>query len=222
MHPHLVARLTASTQSHIYFPVSVFRFRHFPLLGLLGSLLCGVAAELGLGGRLDGSVGSADGAGTGNGSLAEIGAVTGLGGLVGDGFVDLAAGFAAGKGGLGHAGGGLVGTGNLLAEDDDGTLITSGDTDSLVVEETGILAGVQVGEVEGVTGELETTAGRTLHEVSILEAGNLPEKVSRDVGHLERLRGRNGLNKARRFGMEGRRLLQQVGFRDLEFETQRM
>lgn len=47
---------------------------------LLGSLLGGVATQLPLGLGLHGALGSADGGGTGNGRLTEIGAVSGLGG----------------------------------------------------------------------------------------------------------------------------------------------
>lgn len=52
-----------------------------------GSLLGGVATEL-LGGLgLDGALGAADGGGTGNGGLDEIGAVAGLADLAGDSLV---------------------------------------------------------------------------------------------------------------------------------------
>ena len=53
-------------------------------LSLLGGLLGLVASQLGLSGGLDNPLGSADGGDTLNSVLAEISAVSGLGGLVGN------------------------------------------------------------------------------------------------------------------------------------------
>lgn len=57
-----------------------------PLLGS-SSLLGGVAAELLLGLGLDGTLGLQNGGGTGDGGLAEVGAVASLSDVVGDVFV---------------------------------------------------------------------------------------------------------------------------------------
>jgi hypothetical protein len=68
--------------------------------------------------------------------------------------------------------GGLVQAVGLLADDLD-TLLVGDNTNGLVVDETGLLAGVQVGQVEGVLGELETTAVVALNQEGILVACNI-------------------------------------------------
>lgn len=71
------------------FSTPTHRLRYFRLSRLLGGsgLLGLVATELGLGGLLDGALGALDGRDTLNGVLAQVSAVSGLGGLVGNGLV---------------------------------------------------------------------------------------------------------------------------------------
>jgi hypothetical protein len=60
----------------------------------------------------------------------------------------------------------VLGGGLLLGEKSD-TLLGSENTDSLLVDVTSVLAGVDVGNVQRVAGELDTS---TLNEVSVLGA----------------------------------------------------
>jgi hypothetical protein len=60
----------------------------------------------------------------------------------------------------------VLGGGLLLGEKSD-TLLGSENTDSLLVDVTSVLAGVDVGNVQRVAGELDTG---TLNEVSVLGA----------------------------------------------------
>lgn len=80
----LGARFAVSIQSYASGP---FLPVHHPLLLSSGSLLSGVAPQLLLRLGLDGPLGPADGAGARDGGGAEVGTVSVLGGLVGNGAV---------------------------------------------------------------------------------------------------------------------------------------
>lgn len=151
---------------------------------LLSSLLGGVATELALGLGLHGALGSADGRGTGDGGLQEVGAVSGLASGGGNVLVGLAVVGAEGAlvGVLRGLAGGL-GLGDKL----DALLTIGRDADGLLVNVTGVLAGVHVGQVERVTGEVNTTSRVALDQVGVVVAGDLPDEIGGDVGqrHLD-------------------------------------
>lgn len=127
-----------------------------------------------------GELGAADGADTGDGLLAEISTVAVLSSLVGNTLVDLAGGGAGTVGHSDHALSGLLGVAGLLG-DHGNTVLSSLDTDSLVVGITGILVGVLVQQVQGVPGELEATAGVAVNQEGVLVAGDLPHQIVGDV-----------------------------------------
>jgi hypothetical protein len=83
-------------------------------------------------------VGLLDGGGTLDSSGAEVRAVRVLSDLVGNSLVGLAVALGAAERSLGDVLGGLVGL-SLLGGDNNGTLLTSSDTDGLVVDEAGVL-----------------------------------------------------------------------------------
>jgi hypothetical protein len=129
-----------------------------------------LAPQLGLGGLPDLALGATDGGDAGDGGAAEVGTVATLGRLVGDGLVGLAGGALGTESDDVAAGGGLVREAGLLAGDNDTTLSSGLDTDGLLVDETGVLAAVLVGQVERVTGELNTTVPLVLGEVGVVVA----------------------------------------------------
>jgi hypothetical protein len=118
-----------------------------------------------------------DGGSALDGGGAEVSTVRVLGSLVGNGLVGLAVALGAAVGGLGEVLSGLVGL-SLLGGDNNGTLLTSGDTDGLVVDEAGVLAGALVDQVEGVTGELDTTVLLALGRVAVVVTCAIAKNVS--------------------------------------------
>jgi hypothetical protein len=118
-----------------------------------------------------------DGGSALDGGGAEVSTVRVLGSLVGNGLVGLAVALGAAVGGLGEVLSGLVGL-SLLGGDNNGTLLTSGDTNGLVVDEAGVLAGALVDQVEGVTGELDTTVLLALGRVAVVVTCAIAKNVS--------------------------------------------
>jgi hypothetical protein len=151
----------------------------FHCLSLLSGLLGLVAAQLDLGLRLDGLLGATDGRDALDGGAAQVSAVAVLGSLVGDSLVGLAARLAVVV--LNQVLGGLVGGTSLLADNGD-TLLGSDNTDSLLVEETGVLAAVLAGQVKGVARELDTAIASGLGQEAVVVADDLPDQVRGNVG----------------------------------------
>jgi len=147
--------------------------------GLLGL----VATELLLRLGLDGLVGSLDSGNTLDSSGAEVSTVAVFGGLVGNSLEGLAVALGAAVGGVDKVLGGLVGLG-LLGGDNNSTLLAGGDTEGLVVDETGVLAGGLVGQVEGVSGELNTAVLLALGREAVVVTDDLPDQVRGNVGEL--------------------------------------
>lgn len=72
--------------------------------------------------------------------------------------------------GGGEVGDGLLAGRGLLAQDLDTTVLVGDDTDGLLVDETGILAGVQVLQVKRVARETDTTTGPAGDNVGVVVA----------------------------------------------------
>lgn len=103
---------------------------------------------------------------------------------------------------------GLVGASGLLGLQSDTTLLIGLHGDGLVVDESSILLGVLVRQVEGVARELDAACSLALNEVGIVAAcslsfsiptrvrlglglrrtDNLPEEIGGDVRHVGLLR----------------------------------
>ena len=101
-------------------------------------------------------------------------------------LVGLSCGLVSAEGGLVGSGTWLLGVLLLLGDQSNSSLValSSLDSDSLLVDETGVLAGMLVDQVHRIARESDTSRLGALHKEGILGSDDLPDQVRR---HLARV-----------------------------------